>query len=134
MKRQYIFLLMIGITLYISYLIITFTYKEYKINSNIEYITILNNEIREKNKKALSIIEYKKTKAYKNKILKEQQSLINKWEKVIYITTEKKYNKFTKEYLPQTEPLNSAKEIDSIISYMSIYEKWLYFIFNKDIR
>jgi len=65
---------MIGIILYISYLIITFSYKEYKINSHIEFITQLNHEIKEENKQANEIIEYKKSRAYKNKILKEQQS------------------------------------------------------------
>ena len=95
MKKQYIFLIMIAIILYIFYLIINFTYKEYKINSHIEYITKLNKDIKENIKKADSTIKYKKSKAYKNKILKQQQSLKNLWEIVIYLTSEQKYNKFT---------------------------------------
>ena len=135
MKKQYIFLIMIVIILYISYLIIVFTYEDYKTNSNIDYITTLNNEIKEKNKLALDIIKYKKSKAYRNKILKEQQSFKNKWEKVIYLTTEKKYNKFTKEVLPKEE-LTSASTIkkETFIDSMTVYEKWMYFLFKKDIR
>lgn len=134
MKKQYIFLIMIVIILYISYLIITFTYREYEINSHIEYIIELNDKVKEKNKQALEVIKYKKSKAYQNKILKEQQSFKNKWEKVIYITTEKKYNKFTKEVLPKKDSLNSANEKDSFINSMTVYEKWLFFLFKKDFR
>jgi hypothetical protein len=59
-------------------LIISFTYKEYKINSNIEYISNLNQSIRDKIEEAEKIIKYKSSLAYKNKVLKEQQSFKNK--------------------------------------------------------
>ncbi|MBT3726923.1 hypothetical protein HOG21_04450 [bacterium] len=78
MKKQYIFLIMISIILYILYLILSFTYKEYKINSHIDYISNINDELKDKNKKAEKIIKYKSSRAYKNKILKEQQSYKNK--------------------------------------------------------
>ena len=78
MKKQYIFLIMIGVILYIFYLISTFTYKEYQISSHIEYITNLNEEIKKKITLADSIIKYKQSKAYKNKVLKAQQSFKNK--------------------------------------------------------
>lgn len=135
MKKQYIFLVMIILILYIFYLIISFTYKEYKINSSIEYITNLNNDIKESINEAYSIIKYKTSKAYRNKIIKEQQSFKNKWEKVVYLTTEKKYNKFTSK-VTQTGSLNIEVEdnSNSVIDTMSIFEKWMYLIFGKDIR
>jgi hypothetical protein len=73
--------------------------------------------------------------AYRNKILKQQQSLKNKWENVIYLTTEKKYNKFTKK-VTGTGSLNIEikNEENSIVDTMSIFEKWIYLIFKKDIR
>ncbi|MDP2396663.1 MAG: hypothetical protein Q8M44_07595, partial [bacterium] len=77
MKKQYIFLIIISIILYISYLILSFTYKEYKINENIEYIKELNIQIKEKINISEKIIRYKSSLAYKNKILKEQQSFKN---------------------------------------------------------
>jgi predicted PurR-regulated permease PerM len=134
MKKQYIFLIMIWVILYIFYLISTFTYKEYQISSHIEYITNLNEEIKKKIKEADSIIQYKQSKAYRNSVLKSQQSMKNKWEVVIYLTSEKKYNKFTNtgseqeiveeiEYLP-----------NDITSSMTIFQKWMYFLFKKDIR
>jgi len=54
------------------------TYYEYKINSHIEYISNLNSSIKEKIEVAEKIIEYKSSIAYKNKVLKEQQSFKNK--------------------------------------------------------
>ena len=59
MKKQYVFLIMIVITLYILILIWKFKYNEYKINSHIDYITTLNKEIETKIIKATEIIEYK---------------------------------------------------------------------------
>ncbi len=123
---------MILIILYILYLILSFTYKEYKINSHIEYISNLNQSIKEKIVEAEKIIKYKSSLAYKNKVLKEQQSFKNKWEKVIYLTTEKVYNQFTWE-LPQENQIIeiSSNKSDSKIDNMTIYEKWMFLIFKK---
>mgnify|MGYP003542396407 FL=1 len=48
MKKQYVFLIMIVITLYILILIWKFKYNEYKINSHIDYITTLNKKLKQK--------------------------------------------------------------------------------------
>ena len=134
MKKQYTFIIMIIAILYLFYLIISFTYKEYKINANIEYITKLNFELINNINKADNIIKRKKSKAYINKELKEQQSLKNKWEKVIYLTSEKKYNKFAKEIIKQDIVKDLTIEKNDIIKSMSIYQKWIYLIFKNDIR
>ena len=123
---------MIWIILYIWYLILSFTYKEYKINSHIEYITELNKNIKEKINIAKDIIEYKSSLAYKNKVLKEQQSFKNKWEDVVYLTTETIYNKFTSEVKTQEEIIEEIIEEDTTLDNMNIFEKWLYLIFKKD--
>lgn len=131
MKKQYIFLLLISIILYIWYLIINFSYKEYKIASNIEYIKELNKNIKEKIEEAKKTIEYKSSLAYKNKILKEQQSYKNKGEEVIFITTQKEYNKYT-QVKDEIIIEEDFQIIDSPTDNMSIYEKWMYLIFKKD--
>lgn len=136
MKKQYIFLIMIFITLYIIWLIWNFKYKEYKINSNIEYIRTLNKEIEIKIKNTNEMIEYKTSSAYKNKVLKEQQWFKNKAETVIYLTSEDKYNKFTQdltEYKDEIDKITSEQEININTKEMSIYEKWIYFLFKKDL-
>jgi len=135
MKKQYIFVIMIIITLYILYLIGTFKYKEYKINSNIDYITNLNKEISKKIENANQLIDYKKSNAYKNKILKEEQWFKNKNEKVIYLTNEDRYNKFTKDIEEYKQEVNDVVEEENNANTdtkeMSTYEKWIYFLFKK---
>ena len=130
MKKQYIFLVIIFIILYMSYLILKFTYKEFQINTHIEYISGLNKNIKEKIDNAEKIIKYKSSLSYKNKILKEQQSFKNKWEDVIYLTTEKIYNKFTKEENP--EVINDTTIVNKKIDEKTIFEKWIYLIYKKD--
>ena len=137
MKKQYVFLIMIVITLYILILIWKFKYNEYKINSHIDYITTLNKEIETKIIKATEIIEYKTSTAYKNKILKEEQWFKNRWEKVIYLTSEDKYNKFTKEIEEYREEVKDIIETENNnntdTKEMTIFQKWIYFLFNKYI-
>ncbi len=135
MKKQYIFLIMIFITLYILVLIWRFKYNEYQINSNIDYILNLNKEIEAKITNTNELITYKTSNAYKNKILKEQQWFKNKWEKVIYLTSEDKYNKFTKDLWDYKEEINkieNKKNENNDTKEMSIYEKWIFFLFKKD--
>ena len=135
MKKQYIFIIMIIVILYLFYLIISFTYKEYKITENIDYITLLNKELLENINKADSIIKYKKSEAYINKTLKEQQSLKNKGEVVVYLTTEKNYNKYTSEIIDEKiTPSNALNQNYNITSSMNIYQKWIFLIFGKDLR
>jgi len=134
MKKQYTFIIMILLILYLFYLIISFTYKEFKITDNIKYITQLNKELRDGINNADSIIKYKKSTAYINKALKEQQSLKNKAEIVVYLTTEKSYNKYTSEIEDTEIIINTETEINDITSSMSIYQKWIYLIFKKDLR
>jgi len=124
---------MIWIILYIWYLILNFTYKEYKINSHIEYISEINKNIKDKIEEAEKIIKYKRSLAYINKVLKEQQSFKNKWEDVVYLTSEKVYNTFAVENTSTWIVIEEEIIInDSKTDNMNIYEKWIYFIFKKD--
>lgn len=133
-KNHHIFIILIVIILYILYSIISYKYKEYTINSHIKYIASLNEDIKFKIEEAESIIEYKKSNAYKNKVLKEDQWLKNKWEIVIYLTTEDTYNKYTNSVSKEETPIvEIEKKIDETY-WMSIYQKWIYFIFKKDLR
>ena len=133
-KKHYTFIILIIIILYILYSIIDYKYKEYKINSHIEYISALNKEIKANIIKAKDIIEYKKSSAYKNKILKEEQWLKNKWESVIYLTSEDNYNKYTKSIKKEEAVPIKEKEDEDITYAMNIYQKWIYFLFKKDLR
>lgn len=131
MKKEYLFLVLIVVILYLIYLIIDYKYKEYKINTHIEYIEKSNEKMKQLISENKDILEYISTKAYKNKVLKEEQSMKNKWESVIFITNEDNYNKFSKNEISDIQPIKETKKIQD---GMEIYEKWIYFLFKKDIR
>ncbi len=135
MKREYVFVGLIIIMLYMTYVIMNYKYKEYKINSHIELLAELNTDISKNIKKAEKIIDYKWTKAYKNKVLKEEQWLKNKWEQVVFLIDEVDYNKYTTqtpEIVSQTTA--TLPEGENIINTMNIPQRWIYFIFDKDTR
>lgn len=131
-KEQYIFLILIVVILYLLYLIIEYKYKEYKINHHIELIEKNNRKMSENITYNKEQLEYINTKAYKNKVLKEEQSMKNKGEIVIFITNEDKFNKFSWENIP-TFTSNIIPE-RKIQDGMDTFEKWMYFLFKKDIR
>lgn len=129
MKKQYIFILLITIMLYISYLIINTKYDEYKQNS-------LTKLVKDENEKKLLeieelklIVENRSSKSYIDKVKKEQQWKKNKWEIVYIITNENKYNKFTKPEIYKDQLVYYNEEKNSIIDSMTIYERWFYFLF-----
>lgn len=78
------------------------------------------------------------TPAYKNKILKSEQWLKNPGEEVLFLISEERYKSFTEE---KKEDLIEEKNISGyywdekkLIESMSIFEKWIYLLFKKDIR
>jgi hypothetical protein len=134
MKKQLIFVILIILILTLLYSIVETKYNEYKKSSLTSFIERTINDIKEWNITLKSIIEYKSSPAYINKVLKEQQSKKNKWEKVIYIISENKYNKFTKNNYNKPIIIESQEEKNSFTSWMTIYQKWVYFLFKKDLR
>lgn len=132
MKKEYIFLIFIFIILYLLYLILDYKYKEYRINSHSEQISIWNEKMKEEISNNKDIMSYIDNNAYKEKTAKEELALMNKWEKVIYITNELEFNKFSKNEVDdiQTEVIVQKNIQDN----MDIFEKWMYFLFKKDIR
>lgn len=78
MKKEYIFVILIVILLYMFYLVLSYKYTEYRINSNIEYLSQLTQQLENRIDEAKGIIEYKSSLSYRNKVLKEEQGLKNK--------------------------------------------------------
>jgi hypothetical protein len=65
-------------------------------------------------------------------VKKEQQSLKGKWEKVIYLTTQKNYNKYTTETnITINDEIETKSKEYNITDNMSISEKWSYYIYKK---
>ncbi len=134
MKKQHIILVPVVIMVYVIYLIVDYKYNEYKINSYIENIQNLNDNLRNKIENTRELIEYKSSQAYINKILKTEQSLKNKGEVVMHVTTQQRYEKFTSdEPIIETEVVVEAPQIN-ITQNMTIKQRWMYFLFKKDTR
>lgn len=102
----------------------------------IDEVSLSNQVILEKIEDTKLTLEYKNTKAYKNKILKGERWMKNNGEEVISLIAEEQFKKYTQNtsitdeaFIPQ-----SLLDEESLLSTMSIYEKWIYFIFAKDIR
>ena len=133
MKKQYLFLMLLLIILYSIYLIWSYKYQEYKINSHIDDIRQINQEIEQKIIEWNKIIDYKSSNAFKNKILKEQQWYKNKWELVTYLTSEQVYNTYTSEIKDTITQISMQEDNDDNleIKNMTIFEKWLNLLFNK---
>lgn len=132
MKKEYIFISLIVIIFLLWYLIISFTIKEYKINLDIKFIENLTIKLESEIESAKKVIEYKTSKAYKNRILKEQQSFKNNWEDVVYFTSEESFNKYTtKKDFTEKEKIITKDELELKIDDLSIFERWVYFIFKK---
>lgn len=134
MKKQYIFLFMIAVLFYMLFLVFSYKYKEYKINSYIEEINMINNEIKDSINNTEDLIDYKSTKAYKNKLLKQEQWLKNRNEKVMYLTDEKKYKKFTNPDFIDNYEKTIVKQIENEnddIKNKTNLQKWIYFLFKK---
>lgn len=139
MRKQYLFIFLICIMLYLLGLIANYKYGEYQ-------IIWFMNEIREENKKiakdiqdAKKKIEKIRTAAYINKSLKSQQWLKNPWEQVITLISEEKYNIYTQtgsqSIAWNTQQLNlDPLTNESLLATMTVRQKWIYLIFWKDTR
>ncbi len=134
MKKQYIFLFMIVVLFYMLYLVFSYKYNEYRINSYIEEITKLNQEIKSSITETEELIDYKTTLAYKNKLLKQEQWKKSRNEKVMYLTDEKKYKKFTNPDFIENYEKTIVKQVEienDEIKNKSNFQKWIYFLFKK---
>ena len=137
MKKQYSFIILIIIMLYLMYLVLSYKYTEYKIYSYTQNLHEYNESLESKIRYAQEILENKNTKAYKNKVLKSQQGLKNTGEIVVFLIEEEKYNRFTQEIRQDTSQIilpPSLTDEKSLIQTMTIYQRWIYLIFKRDIR
>lgn len=134
-KKQYIFLFLLVIFFYLVYLILQNAQKQYIIRQYKESQIVSIREISSTKKENNNIKAYKSTRAYRNKILKEQQWESMKWEKVIYLIYDEKYNIFSNSLWTENTSIDKTiKTQKKIISQMSPFEKWVYFILKQDIR
>jgi len=123
--------------MYLLYLVLDYKYREYKVFHYTENLTRTNTELLEKIQDYQETLEYKSTKAYKNKILKAQQGLKNPGEIVINLITEERFKKYTQTWslsISRVELPQNLLDEESLINTMTIYQKWIYLLFNRDTR
>jgi hypothetical protein len=72
-KRQYIFLLLVVILLYLSFKIFQFEYKKYIISGYIKEQAITIENIKDYLEETTLTLKYINTKAFKNKVLKSEE-------------------------------------------------------------
>ena len=137
MKKRYTFLALLGIFLYLLYLVGSYKYTEYKIYTKIQSIIESNSLSLKKIQETQEILEKKGTIAYKNKILKAQANRKNPGEEVVFFISEEKYKQYTQELEVDPEKKDIEKNTldeENLIESMTIYERWIYLILQKDIR
>lgn len=133
-KRQYIFLLLMLVLFYLSFKIVQFEYKKYTISGYIKQQEIVIKEVQNYLVKSNDTLKYINTPAFKNKILKEENWKKMKWEEVVILTSEKIYNKFSWKGIINNETIVKTKTKIDMTSWMTNFQKWVYFLLNKDIR
>lgn len=139
MKKQYAIIILIIIFIYLLVLVWSYTYQEYKISSHIEEMETQNTNLLKRIWETERELTQKTTSAYKNKILKTEQWLKNLNEEVLYLISEERYKMFTEE--KGIESISIERTIndrigdtENLISTMTNYEKWIFFLFWKDVR
>ena len=135
---RYIFLFLIFLLIYMIFLVIRYMLDEYRVEKYIQDIKQTNLVLQERIRRAHIHIDIITSESYKNKILKSELWWKNTGEEVVILIGEDAYNKYSDEYHTsqrRDDPLLYAvREEQSLISTMTVYQKWIYFIFQKDIR
>lgn len=119
------------------YLVLSYKYEEYRIFQYTQSLSEINETYLSQIQNAQEILENRSTRAYRNKVLKSEQWLKNPGEEVVFLITEEKYKKYTEtETLVEEEPYKNQNLLDeeSLLATMTIYQKWVYFLWWKDIR
>jgi len=133
-KRQYIFLLLVILLLYLSFKIFQFEYKKYIISGYIKEQSITIQNLKSYLEETTQTLKYINTRAFKNKVLKSEEWMKMKWEEVVVLTSEKIYKKFSWKQIIQNVWATKEKKEYNITSWMTNFQKWIYFLLNKDIR
>ncbi len=133
MDKKHTIIILIFIMLYLLYNILSLKYDNYQENEIKQTIIMEHNKIFEENKKYKQIeIPYRKSRAFIDKLAKETSKYKNLWEDLFLVVEEKNYKKYRKSLTKQV--LLEEKKEEKIYDTMTIFEKWMYFLFNKDIR
>jgi len=134
MRKQYQYILVCLSLLIVYMLYLIFTYKYSDIQKDYQ-ITQTNKEIWEKKGSLIdkeNYFAYINTNAYKDKVAKNSQNKKNPGEEVVYIVTKDEVDQYKK--IETQDQIYSEKEPIKPTYWMTNLQKWIYYIFNTDIR
>lgn len=130
MTKQYKFIVLLWMFIFMLYLVFSVKYEEYKVKTTIQTISKNNERSIDLINDRIETVAKKSTRAHRNTVLKDQFSKKTKWETVLYITTEAEYEKFTSPYRLEINEI-IQEEIDQELEWMTNLEKWNRFLFGK---
>lgn len=134
MRKQYQYILVWLSMLIVYMLYLIFSYKYIDIQKDL-LITQTEQDIVDR-KEVLyekeNYFAYINTNAYKDKVAKTSQNKKNPWEEVVYIVTKDEVDQYKK--IETQVQIYSEKEAIKPTYWMSNWQKWIYYIFNTDIR
>lgn len=129
---QYILFFLSILIVYELYLIISFKYID--IQKDL-IISGTENDIEDRKillQTKKDYFAYINTNAYKDKIAKSSQNRKNPWEDVIFVVTKEESEQYKK--LDIQKQMYSEKDVKKPTYWMSNWQKWIFYVFNKDIR
>lgn len=108
----------------------SFKYEQYQVKQTMDEIAFNNMKLKWSIGDRREFIDYKSSRAYKNRVLKEQEGLKSKGETVLYITSQEDYEKYTAPYKLELAEIEEVK-IDPELEGLTNIEKWERFLFGK---
>jgi len=129
---QYILVGLSWLIVYMLYLIFSFKYSDIQKDLTILQTEkdIISRNLILKNKE--NYFAYINTNAYKDKIAKMSQNKKNPWEEVVFIVTKDEVDQYKK--IETQDQIYTEKEPVKATFWMSNWQKWIYYVFNTDIR
>lgn len=129
---QYILVILSLLIVFLLYKIIAFKYLDIQKDIRVKELEESNKQLIINNQEKTTYYSYSNTNAFKDKISKTSQNKKNPWEEVIFIVTKEQEENYKK--INIQEQMYAEKEIKKPTYWMSNRQKWVYYIFNKDIR
>jgi len=131
-KEQVFFLIYIVLLFVLWWGIVTHKMKHYTSDTRQTALQSENTRIAEQNETLKKYVLYLQTQAFRDKIIKDELGYKRRGEQVISITNEETHRTYA---VVSENPIRPILYKESAPQdTMKNYEKWMYFLFEKDIR
>jgi len=131
-KEQFFFLVYIFILLTLGWNIVTHKMKNYTNDTRQMALEAENTRIVSQNEILKKYVLYLQTQAFRDKIIKDELGYKRKGEQVISITNEETHRTYAAVSEDPIRPILYKESAPQ--DTMQNYEKWVYFLFERDMR